>query len=507
MKSLLHTLVVCGLLLMAACACAQPFPHVIWDRSGVGDSSLYGYKILPLGDQNDDGYADWAVWAAGTIYGGTQPGYVEFFHGGNPPSTTPYRTLRGVVGQYSLVFAEVVGDLNGDRYTDWLVAMRPASGTLTDQIQIHFGGPGADTLPDLEFSLAPNCPLWGMGDFNGDGFDDLFVFDAETRLPRVYYGGNPMDTIPDWPTGNHPIGSQALPWSFGDLNGDGYSDYVSADVSSNTTYIFLGGAHPDTVPAYTWPNFGVYGIVNSLNGDRFDDMLCYVASGVVGVSFGGPNLHTTADAQLSWACSGGPSDAIGVGDINRDGYNDVVLLRNYCANAGWGVLSLYLGHAWLNPQPVWTIEGRGWQNLVSIQTAAGLGDVNGDSIDDFAIGAWDDLDFDGWSGRCIIVAGDTMLRVDARDVPVAIPRTLEVAVYPNPFNSQATVSLDVTWGVRAVTLTTYNLLGQQVARQIMRGTPGTVRYAYDAHDLTSGVYLLRVQAGSFSTTQKLMILK
>jgi hypothetical protein len=76
-----------ALFAFAALAQAQSL-HVIWDRSGVGDSSLYGYRILPLGDQNDDGYNDWAIFANGNYYypgnRGNQQSYLEFFHGGNP---------------------------------------------------------------------------------------------------------------------------------------------------------------------------------------------------------------------------------------------------------------------------------------------------------------------------------------------------------------------------------------------------------------------------------------
>ena len=74
-------------------ASAQPWHvNILWERQGLEDSSGYG-GIIALGDQNDDGYADWAV-SAYPPYNPTDSAYVEFFLGGDPPSTEPYMTYR-----------------------------------------------------------------------------------------------------------------------------------------------------------------------------------------------------------------------------------------------------------------------------------------------------------------------------------------------------------------------------------------------------------------------------
>ena len=81
-------------MLTALPACAQDWvPDVIWDRSGLTDSARYGYNILPLGDQNNDGIADWGVMAAGRG-GPTFDDFpsLELYRGGNPPSQVPYIT-------------------------------------------------------------------------------------------------------------------------------------------------------------------------------------------------------------------------------------------------------------------------------------------------------------------------------------------------------------------------------------------------------------------------------
>ncbi len=79
--------------------------------------------------------------------------------------------------------------------------------------------------------------------------------------------------------------------------------------------------------------------------------------------------------------------------------------------------------------------------------------------------------------------------------------------YPNPFNP----STSIRFGLPAesnVTLEVYNLLGQRVATLVngeMKAGYHTI--AFDASSLSSGVYLYRIQAGSFVQTKRMTLLK
>ena len=79
--------------------------------------------------------------------------------------------------------------------------------------------------------------------------------------------------------------------------------------------------------------------------------------------------------------------------------------------------------------------------------------------------------------------------------------------YPNPFNAQTTIRFHVPETVDA-RLDLYNILGQHVAR-IHHGTvtAGSHEVLFDASLLASGVYIYRLQTGSFNQSRKLLFMK
>jgi hypothetical protein len=501
-------------LLCTLSASAQWQPRVIWDRSGLTDSAAYGTQILPLGDQNDDGFADWAVYARGNVdHDGPRASYIEFFRGGDPVPPEPYLVFRQDSLLYDqLWFVDSPGDLSGDGYADWLSLYWPRGFPPYRVYGFFWGGQDTSSNPDFSWTVPlvfGFVDLPGF-DFNGDGIADLFGINNETGTARIYFGGTPLDTLPDWTLYQPPAGiDQTYPVAHGDFNGDGASDFICYNPNSPYhTALFLGGADPDTVPAQTWDDpYGPIGGVGSLNGDSLDELI----TGGGFVHFGRPLLYTMPDCTLhfsQFACPAGPQRAISAGDINHDGYNDLVMISSYCADNWFGALTVHLGHPWIYPYP--TLEIDGWTdplNLIGVYTAAGLGDVNGDGVDDIAIGAYHDTAYLGWRGRCIIIAGNDSLVASVPDwrPPTAAQFTLRA--YPNPFNSVTTIEVELPTGSSKVQLTTFNVIGQRVAEVEVQANPGHFRYTYDASRLSSGLYLLRAKAGDSQSTIKLMLLK
>ncbi|MBK8130701.1 MAG: 5'-nucleotidase C-terminal domain-containing protein [bacterium] len=81
------------------------------------------------------------------------------------------------------------------------------------------------------------------------------------------------------------------------------------------------------------------------------------------------------------------------------------------------------------------------------------------------------------------------------------------AAYPNPFNPTTNIDF-VLPETQNVSLQVFNPLGQVVAT-LVQGSHEAGRYSvtFDASDLTSGIYFYRLEAGSFSAMQKMVLVK
>lgn len=93
-----------------------------------------------------------------------------------------------------------------------------------------------------------------------------------------------------------------------------------------------------------------------------------------------------------------------------------------------------------------------------------------------------------------------------------VPESFSVSAYPNPFNPSTTVSYDLP-SAEQVTIVIYDVLGQEV-RRLVDDAHAAGRYSirWDARDnggraVGSGVYIARIDAGSFSQSQKMLLLK
>jgi hypothetical protein len=89
-----------------------------------------------------------------------------------------------------------------------------------------------------------------------------------------------------------------------------------------------------------------------------------------------------------------------------------------------------------------------------------------------------------------------------------VPLTFELSQnYPNPFNpaTQITYSLPVQ---SKVELKVFNVLGQVVATLVDEvKTAGTYTARFDAANFATGMYIYKIQAGSFSSVKKMLLVK
>jgi len=87
--------------------------------------------------------------------------------------------------------------------------------------------------------------------------------------------------------------------------------------------------------------------------------------------------------------------------------------------------------------------------------------------------------------------------------------------YPNPFNPSTTIRYSIPSVIASgakqsqlVTLTVYDLLGREVATLVNEEKPaGNYEVEFSSEGLTSGLYFYKLQAGSFTETKKMLLLK
>jgi len=414
---------------LASAASKLPFVDTIPDVIFTGESegSYFSVGLAVNGDLNGDGYADIVI---GAPNHNNFRGRVYIYFGGKKISATPDLVITGETKETRLGQRVALGDVNNDGYDDLLTGGWGYK-SRQGQAYLYYGGKKFDGAPDKVFEGEKGTVgRFGLevtlGDVNNDGYADLTVTADKYGSPKgagpgrvyLYYGasGTEMDTTPDKIFDGEQSNSL-----FGryldmceDVDGDGYDDLlIGAPLWNNDqgrAYLYYGGSGTtmDTTADLTLTgehegdrfarNIGL----GDINGDDYADIVIGAARYKAGqgrayIYYGVPRDNMNATADLTIDGEGGNDRAdfgIGVviGDLNNDGYEELLLGGDDCYNYR-GRVCLYYGREKFDGAYELIFDGQAAN--IHFGRFMDIGDVNGDKYPDIVIGAWSYNQFQG----------------------------------------------------------------------------------------------------------------
>ncbi len=368
-----------------------------WSLTGNYSLDLNNASGHGVGDLNSDGYDDMAI--SSSAYNSNQ-GIVRVYHGSaDGLSSSPTQTITGSgTGNY---FGHVVanaGDVNGDGYDDLLVGYdqyHGGGGGLNGRVEVYLGSSsGVSTSEWWSATGSGNMGLGklvaGVGDVNGDGYDDFLASEYNNANVRLYWGDSAA--ISSYTTLSAPEAYYGRAISAaGDINADGYADLVVGSYNSGKAYIYYGASSGTTGPLTISYSTGLgveVGGGGDINGDGYDDVLLtsQASGGTLYLHYGS---STGLSSSSSWSYSGGTSSfafsADVLDDINGDGYDDIIAGGTYYSNGSTqeGRVLVFLGDSSTPAgSPDWSVESNTFLGRIGHQVAS-LGDVNADQVGDF----------------------------------------------------------------------------------------------------------------------------
>ena len=164
------------------------------------------------------------------------------------------------------------GDFNGDGIPDLAIA-----DFVGDNVTVLLGnGAGAFTaVTGSPFAVGKNPEAIAVGDFNGDGFQDLAVANEKDSTVTVLLG-NGSGGFTAASGSPFTVGSNPFSVAVGDFNNDGILDLATANFSSNNVTVLLGDRFGGFVAATGSPFNAGSGpssiVAGDFNGDGMQDL-------------------------------------------------------------------------------------------------------------------------------------------------------------------------------------------------------------------------------------------
>jgi len=271
----------------------------------------------------------------------------------------------------------------------------------------------ADSL-HLAFSIVgdstvdPIMSCVTLGDVNGDGFSD-FALTFKSYV-KIYFGNN-LFSLSNYkiitPIDTNKLNDIRI-FRIGDMNKDGFDDFVLSAMKpvggialpKGIAYIYLGGKIINDIPIFQFEDSCIEGMNftasgGDVNGDGFNDVILGVpynwcdGRGRAFLFYGGDSISNTPNVTFESETPTGydifySDDLCMNGDINGDGYNDIIVAEpNLFGEPNLtSKVYIYFGDSLVTNQPNFVLNVPHSSSKISSFI---LPDFNGDGINDLYI--------------------------------------------------------------------------------------------------------------------------
>lgn len=474
-----------------------------------------------VGDINGDGKADIVAMSQ---YGGDHAPKVVFGKSTFPKTITtadllckyPVDPDFQTMGQYTSI---AIDDFNGDGKGDIIF---PEQGTTISQGEyggrmiMYFGGTSISGTPDMVYRhpgftegyvMNPDTnqvylrwfsPFISKGDFNGDGYMDIFTsgYYSYTNIQLVsvvtnklinidntgagvvYFGGPELDTIPDvimvppndflkYSTPTDFMYAGYWVFNAGDINGDGADEFSLPSWYWGINFVYKGIKGMSQVPS----KYQTVVVRNSMfyfTKNRYNSM-----------GFGDQN-----GAML-----------VPIGDVNGDGIPDLGNTRNYFGNGPDDLgVRIFLCKKTLAGSIDTTFVTAEYSQIQESNM-----DFDGDGKKDLVMN-----DLDG--NLCLVKFVKPTSVIDNNELGTPKEFVLEQN-YPNPFNPTTTIKYFVSKSAN-IKISIYNVLGQNIRTLVNEfQTVGEKTVTFNAVNLPSGLYYYNMEANGVKLGKTMTLIK
>jgi hypothetical protein len=301
-------------------------------------------------------------------------------------------------------YVNFIGDINGDGIIDLMMGTDNSSNTHYIIFgQLNYTSPFAiSTLNGTNgflFNASANffSIFSAAGDLNNDGYDDFIVGDESLNRAHVVFGNSTFSTPLAYTSLNGSNGfsinaddNTGIGVSYaGDFNGDGIDDIVVGDQAADVT--------GDNNQGQVYILFGKTSAFSALENLK-------TLNGTNGVIVQGEANNRQMGERVYSA-----------GDINGDGFDDILIYQDYgsaSANATTDAIVIFGGNTITSPLVTSALNGSngfiipGW-GASRTGNFMGHADINGDGLDDLLIGARN-ADTNGTdAGKAFVIYGQT----------------------------------------------------------------------------------------------------